>query len=161
MKRAAKTMVSSLLLLAAVQLFAVEHPGTIPSDSSCSSCHADKLRGKSVHSIMEAPCTVCHLVQTDGDMTTVSLAMPREQICSACHEKPVMMQQHSRPLKGECLDCHDAHSSNRRLLLLDRPEDFARVKASVPKSPVPPVILKKTGIRSTGQSRSRMRERAQ
>jgi predicted CXXCH cytochrome family protein len=125
MKIAVKAFISSLLLAAGTQVFAVEHPGTIPKGAECSSCHQDKLAGKSVHSIMEAPCTVCHLMQTENDRTIVGLAMTREQLCSACHVNTVMAQQHSRPLKGECLDCHDAHNSNRRVLLLPNVADVS------------------------------------
>ena len=66
---------------------------------------------------MALSCTVCHLAQTQGDMTILTLPMPKAKICSACHEEGMFLQQHSRVAKGLCLDCHDAHSSNRRMLL--------------------------------------------
>ena len=106
-----------VLLLATLQLSAVEHPGILPKDSECTDCHADKTRGKSVHSAMAISCTVCHLVRTQGDMTTVDLALPKEQICFACHEKSPELQQHKPVVKEDCTDCHDTHSSNRRMLL--------------------------------------------
>lgn len=106
-----------LFLLPAARASAVEHPGILHKDDNCSSCHPDKTSGKSVHSAMALSCTVCHLAQTQGDMTTLNLAMPRQQICFACHEKSVSLQRHSVGVKGMCVDCHDAHSSDRRLLL--------------------------------------------
>jgi hypothetical protein len=108
---------SLLLLLSAARASAVEHPGILHKDDNCSSCHPDKSSGKSVHSAMALSCTVCHLAQTQGDMTTLNLAMPRQQICFACHEKSMSLQRHSLGVKGMCVDCHDAHSSNRRMLL--------------------------------------------
>jgi len=122
MKYTPSTLIGFLLLLlaAAMQASAVEHPGILPKDANCSSCHADKTSGKSVHSAMAISCTVCHLVKTEGDMTTINLAMPREQICFACHEKSVELQQHSPVVKGQCVDCHDTHSSSRRLLLREQ-----------------------------------------
>jgi len=66
---------------------------------------------------MALSCTVCHLAQTQGDMTILTLPMPKAKICSACHEEGLLLRQHSRVAKGLCLDCHDAHSSNRRMLL--------------------------------------------
>lgn len=101
----------------AVSAWGVEHPGVIPSGAECSSCHAKKISGKSVHSAMATPCTVCHLAKTQGDMTTLNLAMPKEQICFACHEKSAALQHHVPAAKGTCLDCHDAHSSDQRMLL--------------------------------------------
>jgi predicted CXXCH cytochrome family protein len=119
MKYTSSALIGSLLLLlaAAIQSSAVEHPGILPKDANCSSCHADKTSGKSVHSAMEVSCTVCHLVKTEGDMTTINLAMPRQQICFACHEKSAELQQHSPVVEGQCVDCHDIHSSRRRFLL--------------------------------------------
>lgn len=117
--RSPRALTASLLLLlaTATQAFAVEHPGVIPKDANCSSCHAAKTTGKSVHSAMALACTVCHLAKTQGDMTTLNLAMPKAQICFACHEKSAELQQHSPPAKGLCVNCHDSHSSARRMLL--------------------------------------------
>lgn len=105
------------LLPAAGPASTIEHPGIVHKEDNCSSCHADKTRGKSVHSAMTIPCTVCHLAETQGDMTTLRLMMPKEQVCFACHEKSAELRRHSPVLKGQCVDCHDSHSSSRRMLL--------------------------------------------
>jgi len=96
---------------------AVEHPGVLHDNDDCSSCHASKTIGKSVHSAMASPCTICHLAQTQGDMTTLNLIMPKEQICFACHEKTAALRQHAPAVQGRCVECHDSHSSARRMLL--------------------------------------------
>lgn len=106
-----------LFLTLATSTWAVEHPGTIPPNAECSSCHAKKITGRSVHSAMETPCTVCHLAITHGDMTTMSLMMPRDKICYACHAESAALRQHTPGTKKQCLECHDAHSSNARMLL--------------------------------------------
>ncbi len=49
--------------------------------------HAGKSRGKSAHSAIDVSCTVCHLAQTNGDMTTLSLLIPKPRICFACYEE--------------------------------------------------------------------------
>jgi len=98
-------------------MFAVEHPGSIDKAAECSTCHASKLMGKSVHSAMATSCAVCHVMQTRGDMTVVSLAAPKERICFSCHEKAEALRLHRSAAKGLCLDCHDAHSSDREMLL--------------------------------------------
>jgi len=110
-------LASLLLFLLATPAWGVEHPGVIPSGAECSSCHVKKVTGKSVHSAMSTQCTVCHVARTQGDMTTLSLAMPKELICFACHEKSAELQQHVPVVKGPCMDCHDAHSSDQRMLL--------------------------------------------
>ena len=125
-------LIVSLLLMAAAatQASAVEHPGVLSKDDNCASCHASKTMGKSVHSAMVISCTVCHLAKTQGDMTTVSLAMPKETICFACHEKSAELKQHSPTAKGQCVDCHDAHSSDRRMLLLAEFDGIGRNSAA-------------------------------
>ncbi len=118
------------LLTIAMPLSAAEHPGILDRQDTCSTCHADKSRGKSVHSAMALPCTVCHVAQTRGDMTTLDLLMPKEQICFACHAKSSESQDHKPPVKGLCVSCHDAHASNRPDLLRD---SAAHLKASIAK----------------------------
>lgn len=111
-------LLTALLLVGGVvRAGAVEHPGVVPKDAECTSCHAAKIRGKSVHSVMAASCDVCHVTQTQGDMTLVSLSMPKQKICYACHQESSALPLHVPVVKGECIDCHDAHSSDRKMLL--------------------------------------------
>jgi len=106
-----------LLVAGVVRAGAVEHPGVVPKDAECTSCHAAKIRGKSVHSVMATSCEVCHLTQTQGDMMLVMLSMPKQKICFACHQESTALRQHVPEVKGQCIDCHDAHSSDRKMLL--------------------------------------------
>jgi predicted CXXCH cytochrome family protein len=110
-------LATSLLMGGIAPASAVEHPGVIPEDAECTTCHAAKLRGKSVHSAMASSCEVCHLTQTRGDMVLVMLSMPQRKICFACHQESATLQQHKPSAKGLCVDCHDAHSSERKMLL--------------------------------------------
>ena len=119
MKLGPSALLVFLLLIVAGRAAAVEHPGVLNKDDNCLSCHASKAVGKSVHSAMASPCTICHLAQTQGDMTTLSLIMPKEQICFACHERSAELRQHLPVVEGRCVECHDSHSSERRMLLLD------------------------------------------
>lgn len=104
-------------ILMTIPMWSVEHPGIVTRDAECASCHASKMTGKSVHSAMTSPCTICHVTMTQGDMLTVSLLMPKERICSACHEQSAALKQHVPAVKGSCVDCHDAHASSRKMLL--------------------------------------------
>jgi len=106
-KQSAATIVLCLQLIVATTLAsgvdnrAVEHPGSVHADDDCSSCHRDKARGKSVHSAMELSCTVCHLARTQGDMTTLTLLMPKPKICDACHEETSSLREHRPVAKGQ------------------------------------------------------------
>src|SRR5579864_3035470 len=110
-------LAASFLFVGAASALAVEHPGVVPKDAECTLCHAAKVRGKSVHSVMATSCTVCHVTQTQGDMTMVSLSMPRQKICFACHKESTALREHVPAVKGQCIDCHDAHSSDQKMLL--------------------------------------------
>lgn len=105
------------LLLGVSCAMAVEHPGSLPKDANCTSCHATKVTGKFVHSAMQSPCDVCHVSSTQGDMTVVSLSMPKNRICYACHEAESALRLHTSSITEPCLECHDAHSSEYRMLL--------------------------------------------
>ena len=106
-----------VVLLLPTALMGVEHPGVVPKDAECTSCHTAKVRGKSVHSVMATSCDVCHVTQTQGDMTIVNLSMPKQKICFACHQESTALREHVPSVKGPCVDCHDAHSSDQKMLL--------------------------------------------
>jgi predicted CXXCH cytochrome family protein len=108
-----------VFLFALLPAAAVEHPGSLDKDADCTSCHSAKMRGKSVHSAMQSPCNVCHVTTTQGDMMLVSLSMPKNKICFACHEQASALRLHNPSVKRQCMECHDAHSSDRRMLLRD------------------------------------------
>jgi len=110
-------LAASLVVAGVVPASAVEHPGVVPKDADCISCHAAKVRGKSVHSVMATSCEVCHVTQTQGDMMLVMLSMPKQKICFACHQESTALREHVPAVKGQCIDCHDAHSSERKMLL--------------------------------------------
>jgi len=112
-----RASLASLLIAGGAQAWAVEHPGVVPKDGQCDSCHAAKLTGASVHSATATSCTVCHVTMTQGDMTTMRLLMPKGRICFACHEESNALRQHTPAVKGPCVECHDAHSSTQKTLL--------------------------------------------
>ena len=117
MKAQLYLLASFLLMGGIASAGGVEHPGVIPKDVECTTCHSAKVRGKSVHSVMASSCEICHLTQTRGDMTLVMLSMPKQKICFACHQESAALRQHLPSVKGLCIDCHDAHSSDRNMLL--------------------------------------------
>jgi len=122
LRLAAAAAVACLVLLLMpmmAQPRTIEHPGILHKEDNCSTCHGDKTKGKSVHSAMEIACTICHQAETQGDMTTLQLSQPKEEICFSCHEKNMMLREHPKAVQTLCIDCHDAHSSSRRMLLLE------------------------------------------
>jgi len=105
------------LLVLVGSVFASNHPAITRQNANCALCHSDMTKGQSVHSEGELSCALCHSARTDGNTAEMELTVPRADICFVCHERSAM-QQHvaSGPKKG-CLDCHDAHRSDRVMLL--------------------------------------------
>jgi len=104
---------------------AAKHP--VPLDpkadpATCLQCHADKTKGKAVHSAMAMGCTSCHEIRTNKDVTRVKLITTTPvALCLTCHA-----DKKASDIKGtvhppavrDCLKCHDPHSSDNKNQLL-------------------------------------------
>ena len=114
MKHGYKTILGLLLivLVCRLRLTAEEHPVPLQKDADCASCHEDKTKGKAVHSAIAMGCTTCHEVKSAGESTVVNLVSPAEQICFTCHEKSKEQSLHGPYEKGQCVTCHDPHTSD-------------------------------------------------
>ena len=114
MKDSQRTILMLLMLVLAcgLRMAAAEHPVKLEKDVDCASCHEDKTKGKAVHSAIAMGCTTCHDVKTEGETTTVTLTSPKEQLCFTCHEKAKEEVKHGPYDKGQCVTCHDPHTSD-------------------------------------------------
>jgi len=101
------------------------HP--VPLDKNtdsakCLECHADKAKGKSVHTAMSAGCTSCHEIRVNKDVTRVKLitATPAA-LCFTCHADKSPAEAKGpvhKPAVRDCLKCHDPHTSDNPSHLL-------------------------------------------
>ena len=115
MKRA---MLLALLTTSFVpRLGAATHPTLDPKADAakCLECHADKAKGKSVHSAMARGCLSCHEVRVSRDITRVKLTTATTiSLCLTCHADKkaadIKGKVHS-PAVRDCLKCHDPHAS--------------------------------------------------
>lgn len=106
---------------------AAEHPVFLrknPDSATCAQCHADKSKGKYVHSAIAMGCTTCHSVTSAKGVTLVSLVSPPNQLCFTCHEKSSDRVLHGPYAEGECVACHDPHTSNYPDQLLTDRQDL-------------------------------------
>jgi len=113
------------VLLLVVPLYADIHP--VPLDKNadsakCLECHADKAKGKSVHTAVATGCTSCHEVRVNKDVTRVKLitATPAA-LCFTCHadKNPADIKGTvHQPAVRDCLKCHDPHESDNKNQLL-------------------------------------------
>jgi predicted CXXCH cytochrome family protein len=104
---------------------AKEHP--VPLDKNvdsakCLECHAEKSKGKAVHSAIATGCLSCHEVRVNKDITRVKLITSTPQsLCLSCHS-----EKDAASIKGtvhppavrDCIKCHDPHSSDNKNQLL-------------------------------------------
>jgi predicted CXXCH cytochrome family protein len=114
-----------LVLGAAVPLRAATHP--VPLDKNtdsakCLECHAEKGKGKAVHSAIAMGCTSCHEIRVNKDVTRVKLITTTPTaLCLTCHA-----DKNAADLKGtvhspavrDCVKCHDPHASDNKNQLL-------------------------------------------
>jgi predicted CXXCH cytochrome family protein len=115
----------AVALLVVAEVHADIHP--VPLDKNadsakCLECHADKAKGKNVHTAVTAGCTSCHEVRVNRDVTRVKLITGTPySLCLTCHA-----DKNAAEIKGtvhppavrDCLKCHDPHSSDNKNQLL-------------------------------------------
>jgi predicted CXXCH cytochrome family protein len=114
-----------ILVLAGTPASAGTHP--VPLDKNtdsakCVECHADKSKGKAVHSAIAMGCTSCHEVRVNRDVTRVKLITTTTSgLCLSCHSDKNAAEAkgtvHS-PAVRDCVKCHDPHASDNKNQLL-------------------------------------------
>ncbi len=120
------TPVVAVLLVSPVA--AKQHP--VPLDPKadskmCLDCHADKTKGKAVHSAMAMGCTSCHEIRNNRDITRVKLTTTTPSgLCLTCHGDKKAADINGKvhpPAVRDCLKCHDPHASDNKNQLLKAP----------------------------------------
>jgi predicted CXXCH cytochrome family protein len=114
-----------LLLLPAVVLLsssgeiraqvATEHPFIEAQDiksETCLTCHPDKKEGKFVHSAVASGCESCHQAASENGKTTITLLATGGELCAMCHEAKSDPVLHGPYKNGQCMICHNPHTSN-------------------------------------------------
>ncbi len=114
-----------LLLVGVTQTKADIHP--VPLDKNtdsakCLECHAEKAKGKSVHTAISMGCTTCHEIRNNKDVTRVKLTTTTPQaLCFTCHADKNAAELKGlvhKPAVRDCLKCHDPHASDNKYQLL-------------------------------------------
>lgn len=124
----ASLRMAAVLVLAAVSVTrapAAVHPVPLEPKTDaakCLECHADKTKGKAVHSAIALGCLSCHEIRVTKDTTRVKLitATPYK-LCLSCHsdKDATQIKGHvHQPAIRDCLTCHDPHTSDNKNQLL-------------------------------------------
>ena len=115
----------ALAVLAAGPAVAKQHPVPLDKNSDaakCIECHADKTKGKAVHSAIATGCLSCHEIRTSKIATHVKLITATSvRLCLQCHADKDSAQATGRvhsPAVRDCVKCHDAHTSANKNQLL-------------------------------------------
>ena len=94
---------------------AKEHPFVEANDlkpENCVKCHADVQKGKVVHTAMSSGCDTCHQAASANGKTTITDVATGGDLCAMCHELEKGPVFHGPYKAGQCLTCHDPHSSD-------------------------------------------------
>jgi predicted CXXCH cytochrome family protein len=114
-----------VFVLTAGSALAKEHP--VPLDKNvdsakCLECHANKTKGKAVHSAIATGCLSCHEVRVNKDITRIKLITSTPQaLCLTCHtdkDAATLKGTVHPPAVRDCLKCHDPHTSDNKNQLL-------------------------------------------
>lgn len=92
----------------------------------CLRCHKDKVAGKYDHPVK---CVACHAT---AHRTGMKKKFPRYlfaqgvDLCWGCHDKTKFMGKVEHPpvAKGECLSCHDVHTTDYKSLIPEPMPEF-------------------------------------
>ena len=118
------------LTLGAIGVFALVlradiHPVPLEKNADsakCLECHADKAKGKFVHTAVSTGCTSCHEIRVNRDVTRVKLITTTTYaLCLTCHADKNAAESKGPvhpPAKRECSKCHDPHESENKNQLL-------------------------------------------
>lgn len=113
------------VLLCVVPTHADIHP--VPLDKNadtakCLECHAEKAKGKFLHTAISTGCTSCHEVRVNRDVTRVKLITATPYgLCLTCHGNKNAAELKGtvhQPAVRDCLKCHDPHESDNKNQLL-------------------------------------------
>ena len=109
----------------ALPLYADIHPVPLEKNADsakCLECHADKAKGKAVHTAISTGCTSCHEIRVSRDVTRVKLITTTAYgLCLTCHADKNAAELKGtvhKPAVRDCLKCHDPHSSDNKFELL-------------------------------------------
>lgn len=88
---------------------------------SCKDCHTTLISKKVLHAPADESCENCHMPNDNQHpqegLKGFQLADEPATLCFYCHEEYTKTNKHAPAESGECLMCHDPHSSNSAALL--------------------------------------------
>jgi len=90
----------------------IEHPFIKANEikpGTCLICHPEKKQGQFIHAAGD--CGNCHHIISEKNRTTITLFATGGDLCAKCHEARKERVLHAPYKAGQCLTCHEPHSS--------------------------------------------------
>src|ERR1700759_5127067 len=123
--KSALLCLTALLFLVVVSVRADIHPVPLEKNADsakCLECHAEKAKGKNVHTAVATGCTSCHEIRVNKDVTRVKLiTTTASALCFTCHADKNPAESKGlvhNPARRDCLKCHDPHQSDNKFELI-------------------------------------------
>ncbi|HEC98584.1 MAG TPA: hypothetical protein ENI58_10630 [Nitrospirae bacterium] len=110
----------SLFTTIIVIIFLVPLISSAEKYTDCKKCHKDEVAKKVVHPAVKMGCTTCHVqAHQKGAEFPKYLFAEGVDVCWACHDKAMFTKKvvHPPVAKGECLVCHNPHSTDNQDIL--------------------------------------------
>ncbi|MCF6307580.1 MAG: cytochrome c3 family protein [Flavobacteriaceae bacterium] len=123
------TKVLFILFIINLQLHAQE----ITTEKTCVDCHSRTVKNKIVHGPTATDCLICHIPNGKKhpveDEEGFTLLYEGAALCYSCHEeaRDVYLEVkyiHDPVKKGDCMECHEVHSSNDSNLIFAKSPDL-------------------------------------
>ncbi len=129
------------------------------NEKTCVECHKRTVKNNILHGPVAAECTNCHIPtgmeHPLEDVEGFSLLAEGSDLCFTCHEEEQATIAsnkyiHKPVSQGECLECHEVHSSNDPKLIFSKSPDLCyfchnEIEKSVEKSSVVHQPVKEEG----------------
>jgi predicted CXXCH cytochrome family protein len=122
-------IISCILLTIALVLPNNINGQSVVAPVICVDCHK-KINNKSfLHKPSKEDCKTCHLSNgkphPSDDQEGFELSAETPKLCYSCHIPPdSKLTLHPPFKKGQCLECHEVHSSNNKKLVFAAPPDL-------------------------------------
>lgn len=128
-------------------------------EKTCIDCHKRTVKKDILHGPVGADCTNCHKPNGQKhpleNVSGFSLIANGAKLCYTCHKSfqstiKTYKRVHPPVAKGECLECHEVHSSNDSNLIFTKPPDLcyfchSKIEKKVNKSKIVHLPVKEEG----------------
>lgn len=111
-------------------LFLVSPPLAHSNSCVTAQCHSGLVSKPVVHQAAREDCMGCHVRKVETHPSpgqkTFALAAEGAALCGGCHDEKMIKEKfgHGPAVQGDCLECHNIHSSDHKSLLRENQQEL-------------------------------------